>query len=140
MPKKTGYAFTPWQRTISSKDNNAIRDQDFVATASAESSVTQNGSINNSAVFTPVAVISIMISPSDPSIEKSASLQFTAMGTLTDPSLPAQDLTTMVVWSSSDSTLATIDEAGMATAHESGIAIIRASLGHLNTETTLMVK
>ena len=59
---------------------------------------------------TPATLVSIQVTPANPSIAKGLTLQFTATGTYSDSS--TQDLTQSATWSSSVPVVATISNAG----------------------------
>ena len=63
---------------------------------------------------TAPTLISIAVTPTDPTIRTSATQQFTASGTYSNNS--TQDITSEVTWASSNSAVATINSAGLATA------------------------
>ena len=69
---------------------------------------------------TDATLVSIEVSPTDPSIANGTTQQFTATGVYTDDS--TQDLTAEVTWASSDEAVATVsnaaDSKGLATAVE----------------------
>ena len=73
-------------------------------------------------------LISIKITPANPSIAIGASQQFTATGTYSDAS--TQDLTSTVIWRSSNNMVATISNAagskGLAVGVRNGVATISA--------------
>ena len=81
---------------------------------------------------------SITISPNNASIEKGQTLRFSATGTYSDES--TEPITASVLWSSSDTNVATIDTTGLATGISEGTVTITASLGDLSGGTTLQVK
>jgi len=62
-------------------------------------------------VVTLQALVSITVKPADMSIDKGATLQFTATGNYSDKT--TKDLTSSAKWSSSDTTVAAIDPAGL---------------------------
>ena len=62
-------------------------------------------------VVTLRALTSITVKPADISIDRGATLQFTATGNYSDKTI--KDLTTSAKWSSSDTTVATIEPAGI---------------------------
>src|SRR5260370_28956285 len=62
-----------------------------------------------------VFLMSIQVSPANPSVTEGSQQQFTATGTFSDAS--TQDLTKTVRWSSSDNSIVTIDSAGLASTH-----------------------
>ncbi len=88
---------------------------------------------------TAADLLSIQVTPINPSASGNSMVQFTAMGTYTDTSVV--DITAMVTWSSSDA-VATIAPGGLATTNNLGAAgptQIRATLGTIHGETTLTV-
>ncbi len=97
-----------------------------------------SGSINNHTNLTvSPALVSIAVTPAGPSILVNGTQQFTATGTYTDSS--HQDITGNVTWSSSDTTLATVNAAGLATGIAAGNANIQATSAGINGSTTLTV-
>lgn len=85
---------------------------------------------------------SISISPNNPlGINSGTQLQFTARGSYSDNSV--QDLTTLAVWTSSDTSIATVssapDSKGQALAVSSGYCSISATLGVISGSTILGV-
>ncbi len=90
---------------------------------------------------TAAALVSIEVSPTDPSIPKGTTQQFVATGIYSDNS--TQDLTAQVIWSSSDTSVAYIgnaaDSSGLATSVATGSAVIKAALGSVSGTTTLGV-
>ncbi len=86
---------------------------------------------------TAAALISIAVTPANPSVSAGATQQFTATGKYSDQS--TQDITSAVTWASSNSAMATITSAGMATALKAGNASISASQGSVSGSTVLTV-
>ena len=90
---------------------------------------------------TSAALTSIAVTPTEPSIALETTQQFTATGTYSDSS--TQDITTSVIWSSSNTSTATISNAagskGLATPAASGSTTITAALGSIPGNTTLTV-
>jgi hypothetical protein len=86
-------------------------------------------------------LVSLALSPINPSISKGAVQQFTATGTYSDGS--AQDLTTSAAWTSSDTAVAAISNAagssGSATAVAAGRTTITTTVGGVSASTTLTV-
>jgi len=101
------------------------------------------GSVSGSTTLTvtPATLVSIAVTPTNPSIANGTSQQFTATGTYTDGS--TQNLTTSVTWSSSDTTIATVSNAasshGLATTLKGGLLTIKAALGSASGSTALTV-
>src|SRR5208283_3986349 len=89
----------------------------------------------------PAALASIAISPQTPVIALGTSQQFTATGTYTDGS--AQDVTSVVSWSSSDATVAiisnTVGSYGLATSSGQGSATITATASSVSSSTAITV-
>jgi len=86
---------------------------------------------------TTATLVSIAVTPTNPSIVPDNSQQFTATGTYSDGT--TDDITTEVTWSSSDTSVATIDGSGYATAITAGTTTITATLGDISGATTLTV-
>jgi len=83
-------------------------------------------------------LVSITVTPVNPSILRGASVQFTATGLYSDGS--TQDITLSVVWSSSKTAVATIDSTGQASGVGIGTATIKAKLGAVSATTRLTVR
>jgi phospholipase C len=92
-------------------------------------------------VVTPAALVSIAITPLTPTIALGATQQFTATGTYADGT--SQNLTTVVTWSSSSASVATISNAagsnGLATTSGQGTATISAASNSISSSTTITV-
>ena len=97
-----------------------------------------SGSFN---VTVAPGLVSIVITPTNPSIAPATTLQLNATGTYSDNS--TQNLTSTVQWSSSDISVATISStfptAGTVKAVASGAVTITASLGTVSASATLTV-
>jgi len=86
---------------------------------------------------TGLALVSIAVTPANPSIAKGTTQQFTATGTYSDGS--TQNLTSTATWSSSAPGVATMSTTGLASAVGEGQTTIEAALGAINGSTTLTV-
>jgi len=86
---------------------------------------------------TPATLVSIAITPSNPSIANGTSVQLTATGTFSDGS--TQDLTTSVSWTSEDTTIATPHPGGLATGTGVGMTTITATQAGVSGSTTITV-
>ncbi|HEX9049104.1 MAG TPA: Ig-like domain-containing protein [Anaeromyxobacter sp.] len=86
----------------------------------------------------PAALVSIAVTPPNPSVPVGFTQQFTATGTYTNGS--SQDLTAQVTWSSTNPTV-TIAPTGLATvsATAAGSTTVGATLGGVSGSTTLTV-
>src|SRR6266446_5486764 len=86
---------------------------------------------------TAPTLLSIAVTPANPSITKGTTQQFTATGSYSDGS--TQNLTNSVSWSSSNTSIATVTGSGAASAVGVGASTIQAASGSLTGSTTLTV-
>jgi hypothetical protein len=86
---------------------------------------------------TAPALVSIAVTPANPSLPKGETDQFTATGTFSDKS--TQDLTSLVTWASGTTSVATISSGGLSTAAATGTSKISATLRGVSGSTTLTV-
>ena len=117
-----------------------VTPTDMTGVASLSVTVTNpapGGGVSNTLSFSILAPVSIKVSPTSSSISDGATQQFTATATFKDGS--TQDLTTSVTWSSSDTTRATINSSGLATALAIGRPQLTATLGSVSGSATLIV-
>src|SRR5512135_1104544 len=102
-----------------------------------------SGDISGSTTLTVTGatLVSIAVTPANPSVAKGTTKQFTATGMFSDST--TQNLTTTVTWSSSTTGVATISNAagsdGLATPVAAGTTTIAATLGGISNSTTLTV-
>jgi hypothetical protein len=117
-----------------------------LATASSVGSTSMtatSGAISGSTplTVTSASLVSIEITPANPSIKAGETLAFSAVGTFTDATM--QDLTSLVTWNSSAPATATISNAsgshGLVVGLASGPVLISASSGLISSSTTLTV-
>jgi trimeric autotransporter adhesin len=96
---------------------------------------------STSLTVTAASLVSLAVTPVNPSIAKGLKSQFTAIGTYTDNS--TQVLTAQVMWSSSDPTVTTVSNAsgyeGLGTALIPGSVTISATLSGATGSTVLTV-
>jgi len=83
-------------------------------------------------------LVSMTVSPSSALIAPGSGQQFTATGTFSDGS--KQSITQSVTWSSSDSTVATVNSAGVALGQSAGTVTITAKSGSLSGNANLIVE
>ena len=101
------------------------------------------GAVSGTTTLTVTAATlsSIAVTPTNPSIAKGLTKQFIATGTYSDNT--TQDITSLVTWSSSAGSVATISNAagskGLATSVVAGSTTITATLGAVSGTTTLTV-
>ncbi|HEV2104043.1 MAG TPA: choice-of-anchor D domain-containing protein, partial [Candidatus Acidoferrum sp.] len=87
---------------------------------------------------TGISLVSIAVTPANPSVTATKTVQFTATGTFSDTS--TQNLTNSVTWTSSSTGIATINASGLATGVASGGPItITATSGNIFGTTQLTV-
>lgn len=113
-----------------------------LATGSTTISALYNGQSGSTTLsVTPATVASIGVTPTQPSIAKGTSQQFTAVAVFTDNS--TQDVTVAATWTTADSSIASISNAagsnGLARALAAGSTAITASYGGQGGSTTLTV-
>jgi hypothetical protein len=96
-----------------------------------------SGNIVGSAVVTVSANDSMTLTPAVATIAINTSSQITAQACVTSIST---DISTMVTWSSSDATIATVDATGKVTGVAAGSAVITATAGTLSNAVNLTVQ
>ncbi len=94
------------------------------------------GSASNGATDPP-SLSSLAITPANPSIGAGQNQQFMAEGSFSDGT--KQNLTSSVIWMSSNTNVATINASGMSTGATQGNSNIGASSGSINSSTALTV-
>ena len=110
------------------------------AVAAGASTVTAtSGAVSgtSSVTVTSATLVSLAIAPLKSNMPSGATKQFTATGTFSDNS--TQDLTLLVLWSSSSVSVATIDNTGLVSSVAPGSTTIGASYGSISQTTTLTV-
>jgi hypothetical protein len=89
-------------------------------------------------IVAPRALVSITVNPADISVDKGATMKFTATGNYSDKT--TQDLTASAKWSTSDTTVAAIDPAGFVKAGTKlGTTRVTASVQNKEGSTVLTV-
>ncbi len=114
------------------------------ATTAGPTTITAtSGAVSGTTVLTVTAaeLLSIGVTPVNPSLAKGRTRPFTAMGTFSDTSVV--DLTNTVTWLSTNDAIATVSNAagshGLATAVGVGAVTVRATSGAVAGQTTLTV-
>ena len=97
------------------------------------------GAVQGTATLTVTSPVlaSISVTPTNPSIAAGTTQQFTATGTYSDGSM--QNLTSMVMWGSFPSSVATITGGGLATSVMAGSSTIGATMSNITGTATLTV-
>jgi len=133
--------FATWQSSLTSIAT--ISNTGFLTTNSIGTSTisaTLNSVSGNTSVVV-ISLVSIAITPANPTIVGGTTQQMTATGTYTDSS--QTNLTTQVTWQSSDNTKATVSNTGgsqgLVTAITNGTAIITATLNSISGNTTVTI-
>lgn len=121
--------------TISDAGLTTTADTGATTIEAKDPSTGISGSTN--LTVTAAQLVSIEITPINPSIAKGTTKQLSATGVFSDGT--TQDLTAQVTWSSSNTGLAIIDSAGLATAVNTGSDTILAASGSISGSTTLTV-
>ncbi|MDQ1389445.1 MAG: trimeric autotransporter adhesin, partial [Acidobacteriaceae bacterium] len=98
-----------------------------------------SGTILGSTILTvsPAVLVSIVLSPANPSLSLDSTEQFTAAGTFTDGS--TQNVTSAVTWSSDTPTVATVNAGGLVIPLADGTTDITATSGTVSASTALIV-
>ena len=131
------------QVTLSSSDTSkATINNNGLASGVAAGTTTitaASGSSTATATLTVTNAIllSLAVTPVNPSAVAGAGQQFTAMGTFSDGT--AQDMSTQVAWTSADTSKATINTSGLATAVAAGTSTITAKAGSITASAGLTV-
>lgn len=99
----------------------------------------ESGSISGFSEVTvnDATLLSIAVTPVNPTISRGSTLQFTATGTYSDNS--TRNLTNSVTWTSSNTAIATIASGGLATGASGGTTTIQATSGTVSGTTGLTV-
>ena len=106
------------------------------AISSVPSSYSTSGSTGSTILTVYAAtLLSISVTPANPSLPVGVTRQFTATGAYSDGS--SFDITSVVAWSSDNPGVATVNSAGLATSLASGTATITAASGGISGNTTL---
>jgi uncharacterized protein YjdB len=80
---------------------------------------------------------SIVVSPSNPTVQAGATQQFTATGTYSDGS--TADITSQTAWTSADTTVLTVDAKGLATGVAAGSTTVGAALNNVTGSASVTV-
>jgi uncharacterized protein YjdB len=109
-----------------------------VASGTSDISATSGATSGSTTLtVTNATLSSLVVSPATPSVIKGMSKQFAATGTYSDESV--HDVSTKVIWSSTDLLVATIDTNGLATGIDAGSSLITATLDTISGDSTLTV-
>ncbi len=106
-------------------------------TATSQGTQRLTGSTMLMVMAPPPTLVSIALTPANPSVTPGNTAQFKATGTFSDAS--TADITSSATWSSSDTALATINSSGLAMAAAIGRPRVTAASGSISASTTLIV-
>ena len=98
---------------------------------------TDSGGAGTDSGGSTAQLVSISVTPADPSVPAEITGQLTAYGTYSDGT--TQDITTQVTWISSDASVATVSSSGLASAVAPGTATVTATSRRLSGKTTFRV-
>ena len=120
----------------------AVNSTGLVTASAVASNVTitaSAGSVSGSATLdvTAATLTALSITPAVQTVGLNATVQFTATGIFSDGS--SEDLTNLVAWTSSNASVATLSNTGLATTLGVGSAQITATFAGVNASTTLNV-
>ncbi len=93
---------------------------------------------STSLTVSSATLASITLTPGSGLVAPGSSLQYTAVGTFSDGS--KQSINSSAVWSSSDTNVATVSRAGVATGQSAGTVTIAAQSGSLSATASLVVE
>ncbi len=131
----------PAVATISNSAGSNGLAQSLAEGATTIAAVYQDRTASTPLTVTAAVLSRIDVTPPSPSVPRGRTQQFTATAVFTDSS--TQDLTTSVVWSSSDSNIANISNAvgsqGLAATNNIGVATIGAAFSGITGTTALTV-
>lgn len=108
-----------------------------VAIGTTSVSAVLGGGTGSTNLTVAPSLVSIQVSPQNPSYAAGTTQPFTAMGTFSDGS--TQDVTASVTWTSSTPSVATITSGGVASCIVTGQSTITAAAGSVNSFTLLTV-
>lgn len=93
--------------------------------------------VSLSGTGTAATLVSIAVTPANPSLAAGLTQQLTATGTYSDGT--SQDLMSLVTWTSSSPAIATVSSSGLATGSSQGTATITATSGSVGGSTSITV-
>ncbi len=109
-----------------------------VVFAPTSQAVTLSGASMTAINFTAAALTSIAVTPVNPTVQAGNNQAFTATGTYSDGSM--RNISTQVSWSSSNTSVATINSSGLATTTAGGSTSITATQASVSGNTTFTVQ
>lgn len=132
----TSLTWSSSSTSVANIDSNGVAAG--VGTGTATITAT-SGSVSGTASLTvsSATLVTIAVTPTNPSMAVGTTKQFAATGTFSDSS--TQDLTGSVLWTSSSPAVASINAQGLATSLTTGNSTITAVYGSITGSTTLTV-
>ena len=132
----TSLTWSSSSTSVANIDSNGVAAG--VGTGTATITAT-SGSVSGTASLTvsSATLVTIAVTPTNPSMAVGTTKQFAATGTFSDSS--TQDLTGSVLWTSSSPAVASISAQGLATSLTTGNSTITAVYGSITGSTTLTV-
>lgn len=136
QPVTTGLSWLSSSASVAGVNSNGLATA--LAPGQTTISVFYNAmSATASLTVTPATLTNIVVTPITTVVGVNGNVQFTATGVFSDSS--TQDLSSQVVWTSSNGTFATINATGLATGLSAGSLTITATSGAINGSATLNV-
>jgi hypothetical protein len=131
-------AWTSSQPSIATVSNSSHGQVNGISAGTTILTAYVNGIVGTAnLVVSNATLVSITVSPANPSIHLGAAQGFTAVGNFSDST--TQTLTNFVTWSSSSPTVAIISAAGLATSASTGSTTIGATLNGVTGTASLTV-
>ncbi|MBS1805884.1 MAG: Ig-like domain-containing protein [Acidobacteria bacterium] len=136
QPVTTGLSWLSSSASVAGVDLNGLA----TALAPGQTTITvfyDSMSATASLTVTPAVLTNIVVTPITTVVGVNGNAQFTANGVFSDNS--TQDISSHVVWTSSNGALATINASGLATGVSTGTLMITATSGAISGSATLNV-
>jgi len=134
----SAYPTTTWSSSTSAATINSTGLATAANVGASTIGASFGGKSNSTTMtVTSAVLVSISITPANPSIPAGVTQQFTATGNFSDSS--TQNLTTSASWTSNNTAAASINAGGLASAIAVGSSTIRATVGSVTSTTTLTV-
>lgn len=140
MDITTEVAWAIENNTIATVSNETGSEGLVTALSPGETSITaMYGDFSGSdlVIVTNAFLIGIEIAPQNSELQVGITQQYEAAGTFSDDSV--QDITTLAAWESSDTDVATIDNAGLLTTLDTGSSTISAAWQGIEADASLLV-
>jgi hypothetical protein len=133
-------AFVTWGSNDTNKVDISVSGLATAGTATGTATISAAfNSITGSTSLTSADVASIAVAPPDATIILGTKQQYSATGTLATAGSPTQNLTSWATWTSSQQSVATISNTGLATSQGTGTTFIAAAYALVTSNTATLV-